>query len=168
MSPKLSIEEVVANLEQRVVFHREQEAFHAQQEVHHREQREVHAAELATVLQSLEAFRTAATAAVGLTRPVVEPPVPTVVEQEEELPPPGRLRVSRLIRRVVKSPALREPFGPKTVAEELNRRYAQRLGQAISRRTASDVLRRLRAEGVLRLARKGKAVHEALYTRTPG
>ncbi len=167
MSAKLSIEEVLANLEQRAVFHREQEAFHAQQEAHHREQREGHAAELASVLQSLEAFRTAAAAAVGLTRPVAAPPVPATV-QEEELPPPGRLRVSELIRRIVRSPGLQEPFGPNAVAEEFNRRYAQRLGQGIGSRTASDVLRRMRAEGWVRLARKGKAVHEALYTRVPG
>ena len=166
MSAKLSIEEVLANLEQRVVFLREQEALHAQQEAHHREQRAAYAAELATVQQSLEAFRTAATTAVGLARPVAAPPVPAVVE-EEELPPPGRLRVSQLIRRVVGSPSLQEPFGPKAVAEEFNRRYARRLGQDIGPRTASDVLRRMRAEGEIRLAQKGKAVREALYTRAP-
>jgi hypothetical protein len=46
MSSKLSIAQVVAKLEARLAFHRQQEAFHAQQEVHHREQRAVHAAEL--------------------------------------------------------------------------------------------------------------------------
>lgn len=167
MSAKLSVEEVLANLEQRAVFHREQESFHAQQEIHHREQRAVHAAELATVLQSLEAFRTVAATAVELARPIVASPVPAAVD-EEELPPPGRLRVSQLIRRVAESPGLQEPFGPSAVAKEFNRRYAQRLGQGIGPRTASDVLRRMRAEGWLRVARKGKAVHEALYTRVPG
>ncbi len=167
MSAKVSIEEVLANLEQRAAFHREQEALHAQQEAHHREQRAAHAAELAAVQQSLEAFRTAAETAVGLARPVVAPPVPAVVE-EEELPPPGRLRVSQLIRRVVASPDLQDPFGPSAVAEEFNRRYGQRLGQDIGPRTASDVLRRMLAEGRIRLAQKGKAVREAMYTRRPG
>lgn len=168
MSAKVSIEEVLANLEQRAAFHREQEALHAQQEAHHREKRAAHAAELAAVQQSLEAFRTAAETAVGLARPVAAPPVPAIVEEVEELPPPGRLRVSKLIQRVVASPGLQEPFGPSAVAEEFNRRYAPRLGQDVAPRTASDVLRRMLAEGRIRLARKGKAVHEALYTRRPG
>src|SRR3982750_153728 len=73
MGAKLSVEEVVGNLERRVVFHREQEAlhtqqvvFHTQQEEHHREQQALHAAELQKVLQSLETFRTAAGTAVDL------------------------------------------------------------------------------------------------------
>ena len=46
MSAKLSVEDVVANLEARAAFHGEQEALHAQQEVHHREQRTAHAASI--------------------------------------------------------------------------------------------------------------------------
>jgi hypothetical protein len=38
MSSKLSVEEVLSNLERRAVFHREQEALHARQAVHHQEQ----------------------------------------------------------------------------------------------------------------------------------
>ncbi len=53
MGTRLSIEEMLAELEKREAFHRQQEAFHAEQDVfhgeqqlHHREQRAVHAAEL--------------------------------------------------------------------------------------------------------------------------
>jgi hypothetical protein len=67
MSTRLSIEEMLSQLEKREAFHREQEAFHAEQEafhgqqqVHHREQRAVHAAELEKVRESLATFRTAA------------------------------------------------------------------------------------------------------------
>ena len=52
MSAKLSVEEMLSELEKREAFHRDQEAFHAEQEVfheqqqvHHREQRAVQAAE---------------------------------------------------------------------------------------------------------------------------
>jgi hypothetical protein len=38
MSAKLSVEEVLSNLERRAVFHREQEALHARQAVHRQEQ----------------------------------------------------------------------------------------------------------------------------------
>ena len=109
MSTNLSVEALLSNLEQRVVLHRQKEAFHAQQEVHHREQRAVHAAELERVLQNLEAFRATAAAVVEIARPLEPETAPMV---EEELPPPGRLRVSRLLRRIVKSPSLKEPFSP--------------------------------------------------------
>lgn len=164
MSSKLSVEEVLAQLEQRAVFHREREAFHAEQEIHHRDQRALHAAELQKVLDSLESFRTVSAAAVDLARPIPKP-APSV---EEKLPPPGRLRVSRMIRQVVQSPDLAEPFGATAVAAEANRRYGKHLKEAIGPRTVSDVLRRMLAEGEIRLAREGRAFHEALYSRKPG
>ena len=163
MSSKMSVEEVLSELEQRATFHREREAFHAQEEVRHREERALHAAELEKVLQSLEAFRAAAATAVDLARTAAKP-VPAK-PAEEPLPPPGRLIVGKLLRRVALSPSLAEPFGPSAVAAEANRRYAGRLPRPVDIRTASDVLRRMLGEGEIRLARKGKAFHEALYTR---
>jgi len=171
MSSKLSIEELLSNLENRVVFHRDQEAFHAQQEVHHGEQRAVHAAELEKVLQNLEAFRTVAAGVVEIARPLepLEPLVPPEPESlpmvEKKLPPPGRQRIGRFLRLVAESPGLEEPFSPTDVAEEANRRYAAHLRNPIGSRTASDVLRRMLAEGGLRRVNKGKACHEALYAR---
>jgi hypothetical protein len=168
MSAKLSVEDVLANLEQRAAYHREQEAFHAQQEIQHREQRAVHQAELETVEKSLEAFRAVAATAVDLARPAEGSPDAARVEGapvEEQLPPPGRLQVSHLIWRIVATPGLAEPFGPSAVAAAFNRRYARRLHKTIPTRTASDVLRRMLAAGHLELARKGRAVHEALYQR---
>lgn len=171
MGTKLSVEEVLANLERRAAVHREQEALHAQQEAHHHEQRMFHASELEAVLRSLESFREVAAKAVGLVR-IEEPPAPAQPEAEvppapvsEELPPPGRSMISRLLRRVAWSSSLAEPFGPTAVAEEANRRFGSRLSEPIGTRTASDVLRQMRAQGLLELARKGKAFHEALYTR---
>lgn len=165
MSSKLSVEEVLANLEQRAISLREQEAFHAQQEVHHREQRELCATELEKVEQSLEAFRVVAATAVDLVLPRAAHAVSGGTAEEEELPPPGRLQVSRLLRMVIESPGLEEPFGATTVAAEANRRSAGRLPEPIGPRTASDVLRRMLAEGKIQLAREGKAFHEALYQR---
>lgn len=166
MSSKPSIEKVVSNLEQREAFLRQQQAFHAQQEVHHREQRSAYAAELETVLKSLEVFR----AALALTEDptLLSAPAPAALD-EATLPPPNRLMVSRLLRLVVESPGLlEEPFGPTAVAAEVNRRFADRLREPVGPRPASDVLRRMLAEGALQRVRKGKASHEALYRRTPG
>jgi hypothetical protein len=164
MSSKLSVEEVMSNLEQRAAFHREQEAFHAALEVHHREQRAVHAADLEKVLQSLEAFRTVAASAVDLAVPLAPKAKPVVVD-EAVLPPPGRLMVSRLIRLVVASPDLAEPFGATAVAAEAHRRFRNHMREPVGPRTTSDVLRRLHAEGEIKLVREGKAFHEALYAR---
>jgi hypothetical protein len=164
MSSKLSVEEVMSTLEQRAVFHREQEAFHAAQEVHHREQRAVHAADLEKVMQSLEAFRTVAASAVDLAVPPAPRSKPVMVD-EAELPAPGRLMVSRLLRLTVASPDLAEPFGATAVAAEANRRFRDRLHESVGPRTASDVLRRMHDEGEIQLVREGKAFHEALYAR---
>jgi len=76
MSSKLSVEEVLANLEQRAVFHREQEAFHAQKIAEHQAEQAFHAAEREKVLRSLEAFREAAPAAVDLAQPLPIPADP--------------------------------------------------------------------------------------------
>jgi hypothetical protein len=167
MSVKLSVEEVLAQLEKREAFHRDQEVFHAEQDVfhgeqqvHHREQQAVHAAELEKVRQSLAAFRAAAASAVDLVGPLEpSPPAPA----GPKLPPPGRKFVSGLLQQVVAD--LQEPFSPTTVAAEANRRFKAHLREPVTARTVSDVLRRLVKEGELQLVRKGKAHHEASYRR---
>lgn len=165
MSAKLSVEEVLAHLEQRAVALREKEAFHGQQEAHHREQRALCAAELEKVLQSLEAFRAVSATAVDLVRPLAASSASRGAAQEEELPPPGRRMVGRLIEIVVASSSLPEPFGPTAVAEETNRRFGNRLDEEVGSRTASDVLRRLLAIGEIERVSKGKAFYEAMYRR---
>jgi hypothetical protein len=172
MSAKLSVEEVLSQLEKREAHHRDQEAFHAEQEVfhaqqqvHHREQRAVHAAELEKVRENLTTFRAAAASAVDLVGPV-EPAAPPPAQPK--LPPPGKKFVSGLLRLVVASPELQEPFGPAAVAAEANRRFRAHLRELVGPRTASDVLRRLVKEGELQLVRKGKANYQALYKRRAG
>jgi hypothetical protein len=164
MSSKLSVEEVLANLEQRATFHRDQEVFHAQQVVDHQEQRAFHAAELAKVQQSLEAFRAVAPSAMELATPAPTRSAPGI--PQVEMPPQGRLMVSRLLWRIALSPALAEPFGPTSLAAEANRGFSGRLPRPVGQRAASDVLRRMLAAGEIELARDGKAFHEALYVRT--
>jgi hypothetical protein len=169
MASKLSVAEVIANLEKRAAFHREQEAFHAQKESEHGEQRASHAAELEKVLHSLEAFRTAAPAAVELAQssPVqsVAAPAVDVPAVDETISPSGRLMISRLLRQIVQSPSFPEPFGPTSLTAEVNRLFPDRLRRPVDPRTASDVLRRMRADGEIQLAREGKAFQESLYTR---
>ena len=82
-----------------------------------------------------------------------------------QLPYPGRKMVARLLKLVLESPELREPFGATVVAAEANRRFAERLSKPVEARTASDVLRRIAAEGGIVLVREGIPFHEALYQR---
>ncbi len=164
MGAKLSAEEILSNLEARAVLLREQADGHARQEVYHREQRAAVAAELEKVQMNLEALRAALTSMADLQLPSS---VPAVVV-EAELPATNRLMVGRLLRLVALGPELAEPFGPTAVAAEVNRRFPDRLREPVGTRVASDTLRRMRAEGELVLVRKGKASHEAWYTRRPG
>jgi hypothetical protein len=161
MSSKLSVEEVMANLEQHATFHRDKEAFHFQQEALHREQREFHGAELAKIQQSLEAFQSAVPTAMKLATPAQ----PARATPQAELPPKGRLLVGRLLRQTALSPTLAEPFGPSSLAAEVNRAFSDRLDRPVGQRAASDVLRRMLADREVELARVGKASHEALYVR---
>jgi hypothetical protein len=166
MGSKLSVDEVLSNLERRAEIHREQAAFHAGHAAHHQEQQALHETELEKVLQSLEAFRGVAASAVDLAQalpPAVSSAAPAI--DPAMLPHPGRKMVARLLKLVLESPELQEPFGATTVAAEVNRRFAERLSKPVEARTASDVLRRIAAEGGIVLVREGIPFHEALYKR---
>jgi hypothetical protein len=164
MSSKISVADVLANLESRAAFHREREAFHAGQEEQHRGERERHAAELERVLHNLDAFRTASASAVEIIQQPQpqepEPPAPQV-----DSPVTGKLMVSRAIRAVVASWKEGEPFGATAVAAEVNRRFADRLRRPVRPRATSDVLRRMSRSRLIQQVRRGKALAEGLYTR---
>ena len=165
MSSKLSVAEVLGNLESRAAFHREREAFHAHQEEQHREERARHAAELEKVLHNLETFRAASTSAVELVQQPHASAVPVPAEPQVKAPASGRMMASRFIRSVVESREEGEPFGASAVTAEVNRRFGDRLRRPIETRMASDVLRRMNNARQIHLVRAGKAFSEALYAR---
>lgn len=160
MSTKLSVAEILANLEKKLALHREQEAFHAQQEAHHSEQRAVHTAEIETVTQHLEAFKKVALPAAELAAP---PPAPPPPPEEPDLGP--RPLLSKLITRVVLSWPPGETMTPTSVAAAVNHRYPTKLKRRVDARLASVTLRRLRDAGKLTLVQDGRAHHEAVYTK---
>lgn len=160
MSTKLSVDQVIANLEKRLAFHQMHQATHARQEALHREQRELHEAEIEKLRHGLESFR-------GLI-PVVNDlakPLPEIGMSTGEDLPQGRLLPSRLIRLIVESPGFAEPFGPTSVAAEIDRRFAHLLKKPADRRMVSNVLRRLHDQGLIEITREGKAFQEAQYVR---
>ena len=166
MKANLSVAEILASREAQMAFDKEREAFHAGQEVFHREQRAHHAARYETVAKSYEAFKATAGAAVEIAAQspvsVPAPEAPPVVEAAPPLRPIDR---ARLIAQVVEELPEGEVFGPSRLAEEANRRYGRQLGQPADARTASGILRRLLADGTVRLVQKGGSHREALYSR---
>jgi hypothetical protein len=164
MRSKLSVSQVVANLEARLAFHRQQEELHAQQEAHHGEQRALHAAEIEKVQAGLVPFRTAAESVEEL----AEEPVPGL-KPKQQAPDlgPGQTKPTRVIRALVESYEPGERFGANTVAAEVNRSHPDKLDTPVDGRAVSVVLRRMREERRIHLVRPGKAYAEALYSRGP-
>ncbi|HEY0511644.1 MAG TPA: hypothetical protein VGH73_07055, partial [Thermoanaerobaculia bacterium] len=164
LSSELSVAQVLANLEAQMAFHKEREEHHARQEALHGEQRAFHAAEHATVAQAHEAFKASAGGAAEIaaravaSAPEALPPLETV--------PLNATLPSRLVARAVAEIPVGETFSPSRVAAEVNQRFRAELKKPIDSRQASTTLRRLQAEGVVRLIRKGMPHHEALYVRS--
>jgi len=163
MDTNLSVAQILSDMEVQIAHHESQEAFHAQQEVFHREQRTLHAEGLSKLRERYEAFRAGVSAVGESFRPQPAPPPPSQVEPD---PDKGRRpSISKLVLRLVSSKNEEEVLTPKSVAEELNERFAGKLPRRVKGRDVSVYLRRLHTEGRLHLVRKGGAAHEAAYTR---
>jgi hypothetical protein len=162
VSSQLSVAQVLANLEAQMKLLRDKEAHHAGQEAFHREQRAVHAAEYETVARHYEAFKASAGGAAEIASRFAAPEPP----REEPLPPLKPALPSRLVARAVLEMPAGESFAPTRVAAEVNRRYPRELRKPIGSRLASTALRRLLAEGKVRLVQKGTAHREAIYARS--
>jgi hypothetical protein len=168
LSAELSVTQILANLEAQMAFHRDKEEHHAREEVFHREQRALHAAEYETVAKHCEAFKAiAGNAAEVAARDVIPAPAPAQAPPPSEEPgaPLKPVLPSRLVARLVQELPAGEELVPSRVAREVNRRYARELRKPIDSRLASTALRRLFAEGAVRLVQKGTAHHEAVYMR---
>jgi len=163
MNPNLSIAQVLADLEAQIASHEERETFHTGQETFHRSQRELHAGELARLRQRYEGFKTAAQAAgEEVRRGASLLPAPDDAEADR------RSTLSKLVARLIEQKGEAEQFGPTALALEINDRYAKRLRNPARVRSVSVALRRLLADGYVRLIEEGRAFHEAVYTRSPG
>ena len=165
MNPNLSISQVLAEMEAQIARHESQEAFHAQQEVFHREQRALHAEALGKVRERYETFKAAVSAAGEVVQGVPPAPPPRV---EKEIDTRRRGAKIEMVARIVASKGAEETFTPEGVARELNQRFADKLSRPVDIRTVSVCLRRLLANGRVRLIKKGGAYHPAVYGRRTG
>jgi hypothetical protein len=162
MSRQLSIERVLAELQNRIEHHRSRTAFHAAQEAFHEKEKVRHTAELQTVSERFETFQAAADAVSELVaRPREEKAV------EDSIPAGKGAVLSKLVDRLVAAKGPIEPFGATDITRELRERYGTRLGRKIDIRAVAAKLRRMARLGRIHQLREGRAFHEALYSLTP-
>ena len=162
MTTGLPVQQRLAHLEAQIDLHREKEAHHAREEALHREQRATHAAELESLERHYEALKSSAEAAAVLA--ARHTPLQPKEPPPETLPPGKPVVRRRLVERVVAEMPAGEVFTPASIAAAVNRRFRD-LPKAADSRVASTALRRMAAEGQIRMIRKGTSHREAAYTR---
>lgn len=164
---ELSVTEILKSLETQMAFHREREAFHAGQEVFHREQRAAHATEYEALARGYEAFNASAGLVGEMVARAVPVPAPAAEEKPlEEQPSADKPALrSQLVARVIEELPEGEAFNASRLAAEVNRRFGKILPKPADARLAGAALRRLHANGKIRLVKKGMPHHEALYSR---
>lgn len=163
MKTNRSIDEVVASLEAQAAFHREREAFHAAEKAMHEKEQAAHAAELADITGRLEAFRAAIGGALDITARTAGAAADG--RTEDDLGSASRPKLKRMVELVLDSPAAGERFGSVGLAEEVNRRFRDRLRKPATSSRVSVVLRRLADGKRIKLVREGRPHQEALYVR---
>lgn len=160
MSPGLSVEQILANLEKQMAFHKEQEEQHARQETFHREQRASHAAEYENLARHYEAFKASAGGAVELAARAA-----SLLREPAPAAPVKPSTTSKLVVRFLADLPAGSTFNAAQVAVEVNRRFPKELRQPVGPPAVSTILRRLLADGSLRLVNKGSAHRLAVYSR---
>ncbi|HSK78208.1 MAG TPA: hypothetical protein VLQ45_17275 [Thermoanaerobaculia bacterium] len=159
--------QILARLEAQMALHQEKEAYHTEQEVFHREQRAQHAGEYAKVAQGYEAFKASAGEAAEMAAraaAAVPPPAPPA-SPREEFPSGKTPRPHVLVAKVVAGLPAGEEFGSARVTSAVNRRFSHALKRPIDPRTIATILRRMAAEGRIRVVRKGTSHQEGTYAK---
>jgi hypothetical protein len=164
VSSKLSIAEVLVDLEAQIEELEKQDAFHAEREEFHRGQRADCAGKLAKIRTKYEAFQAAASevAEVVRKRAPAPPPPPSPISSED---PGVRTTVSKLVAQIVAGKREDERFTASELAMEINRRFPKSLRQPAAPRPVALALRRLVDRGHAREEEKGKPFHEAVYAK---
>jgi hypothetical protein len=163
MDTRLSLASILSSLEAQIAHHRQQETLHAEHEAFHRERRAEHAAELEQLVRHLETFRASAAGAADLAvrHPLAAPPPGNA----DDLPIGRKVSNTQLVARVVEDRSPGEPFGPRVITEEVNRRFAARLRTPLGMRQVSVALRWLVANGRIVQQEKGRPHWESKYMR---
>jgi hypothetical protein len=154
----VKVQDVLAALAAEISVQREREAYHAAQESAHREDRLRHAAELERLTQLHETL----TSAADLAQEIARRPRKSVGAPGG---PRSRPRLTRMALEVIEGKEPDERFGPAAVAQEIARRFGDRLRKPVDVRLISVALRRLHDQGRIQQVRKGRPHNEALYVK---
>lgn len=164
MSKELSLQEMLADLERRLEFHRAQEGIHAQKEVLHRDERVRHAAEVEATAQQLSVLREAASSAETFLRQAAPLPAPAgaaTVKPAEAVP----RQASKMVAQVVRDWPADRSLTATAVAGEVNRRFAEALRRPVSLPTVARTLHRFKTAGTIRIVRAGVSHKESIFKR---
>ena len=164
MSSNLPVAEMVAHLQQKIAYHKEQMDAHAKQEALYGEKRALHEAEHRKAVERFEALQAAAAAAGELLQDV-KPSAPHSARARKEIKSGGWHWIADLLERVIETKAPGEVFGATSLVDEILERWGSKLRDGIGIRSAQATLRRWARAGLLDVAREGRSRHEALYTR---
>ena len=165
MKAERRIADLLENLEAQLARHREREAFFAQQVAALEAQRAEHAGQREKLEAVLATFRQAADTASEL----VEDTMTKLAAQAspEDLGTARNPRIWRLVGKVIDTKGPSEPFGPRDVCTEVNRRFGNLLRRPLDARQVSAQLRRFERLGRIHRVRPGRPHWQALYTRQP-
>lgn len=164
MSSNLPVAEMLAHLQKKIAFHKEQQEAYAKQEALYREKRALHEAEHRKAVERFEALQAAAASAGELLQDV-KAPAPRPAAARKEVKSGGWHWIADLLERVIETKAPGETFGATSLVDEIHERWGSKLRHGIDIRSAQATLRRWARAGLLDVARKGRSRHEALYTR---
>jgi len=155
MSAMHTVADLLAELARQVDTYRRQADHHAQQEAYHREQHQLSRTALEKAEQRLAVLREA-TESLERFAPVLD---------LTDYGSASRPKVARMVRKLVRARPAGVPFGPKAIADEINRAFVDQLRRPVDVRHVSIALQRLSESGIVTLERAGRPHREAVYTR---
>lgn len=159
----VSVSEMLAQLEAKVAYHKEQEV-HARQEAFHAEQRGVHEAKYGRALKRCEAFKAAAADA-GEILVDATPSAAASPDLPEDFRTGEWRWLSRLMSVILEGKAPDETFGPSKIVREIRERWGAKLPHKVDPRSVSATLRVWATKGRIHKVREGRAYYEALYRK---
>ena len=159
MSSNLPVGDMIARLETKIAFHREQEELHAKAEAAHAEQRSLHGAELRKASEQLEALKTVSATVSEL---IADVKLPSRLAGTVPLKSGQGHWVAVLLKRVIAEKEPGEVFGASSLIAEIEKLWGR---QPIDPRSATATLRRWGASGRLDVVRRGTSHREGLYTK---
>jgi hypothetical protein len=164
MGANVSVIEMLAQLEAKVAYHKEQQEVHARQEAFHAEQKGVHEAKYGQALKRCEAFK-AASAEAGEILVDVTPPAAASPDLPEDFRSGEWHWLSRLMNLILEGKAPDETFGPSKIVREIRERWGSKLPHKVDPRSVSATLRGWAMKGRIHKVREGRAYYEALYRK---